>query len=513
MTRRAMQAAAMLGLNLEQEQRTPASRMSSRPLSAFRAPLSLLIGPSGCGKTTRLRQLAAQARAQRASLTTIDLDPRRETTPANLPLVDLFPGPVENAMRALARAGLAEGSCMVRTPSTLSAGQHFRLRLALAMAEPERSKRTPRFLLIDEFAATLDSATAHCVALLLRRFIDESPGTRAVIATHREELLGALRPERVVRVDEQRKADNGQRTSGQGSLLRMSAFRSPLPALSFDITPGTLADYHPLARHHYRAGTPATIVRVLTARLRQPTADSEQRTLSQSHPLRMSAVHFPLSTVGVLLISMPTLNASWRRRAWPARFNTRDKREDARRINHPETGVRCISRVIVDPRFRSLGLATRLVRAYLDDPLTTHTEAVAAMGRLSGFFEAAGMTRFDIPLGIGHARLLDLLEQFGIEPHELAAPTRAFARACARIGAPLLTRELLHWSRSSRAASAASRAASEPIDLFRAACRTLAATPAAFVSAARRDDRSEPGVWRVFERNPRTANPHDSSAP
>jgi hypothetical protein len=180
---------------------------------------------------------------------------------------------------------------------------------------------------------------------------------------------------------------------------------------------------------------------------------------------------------------MPTLNASWRRRAWPGLFNTGDKREDARRINHPVTGVRCISRVIVDPRFRALGLATRLVRAYLDDPLTTHTEAVAAMGRLSGFFEAAGMTRFNLPLGVGHARLMDLLDQFGIEPHELATPTRTFARARARIGDPLLTRELRHWSRSSRAAAAASRASSEPIDLFRAACRMLASGPVAFVAS------------------------------
>ena len=91
---------------------------------------------------------------------------------------------------------------------------------------------------------------------------------------------------------------------------------------------------------------------------------------------------------GVLVVTMPTLNSAWRDQAWPGRYRTGDKKADAARINRE---LRTIARVIVDPRFRARGVATRLVRAYLKDPLTPATEAIAAMGRVCPFFASADM--------------------------------------------------------------------------------------------------------------------------
>lgn len=61
--------------------------------------------------------------------------------------------------------------------------------------------------------------------------------------------------------------------------------------------------------------------------------------------------------LGVLVVSMPVLNSRLRPLAWPSRYRTGDRRADARRINRE---LRTLSRVIVDPRVRGIGLATRL---------------------------------------------------------------------------------------------------------------------------------------------------------
>lgn len=134
---------------------------------------------------------------------------------------------------------------------------------------------------------------------------------------------------------------------------------------------GTSADYHALSHLHYRAPDPATIERVLT--LIDPTD-----ALSDAPAC-------------VLVVSRPTLNAWWRNHAWPG-LAALDKRRRAQWLN---AHVRTISRVIVHPRWRGLGVAQLIVRLYLADPITDRTEASAAMGSLSDFFQRAGMERHE----------------------------------------------------------------------------------------------------------------------
>lgn len=193
------------------------------------------------------------------------------------------------------------------------------------------------------------------------------------------------------------------------------------------IEPGTMRDYDALAVFHYRAGPPATVARgrrgapaVLRAR------DAEAGALA-----------------GVLVVSMPTLNGLWRDLAWPGRYSTGDKRRDAARVN---AELRCISRVVVDPRWRGLGVARGLVRAYLDRPLTPATEALAAIGGVCPFFERAGMTPYLLPPAPHDARLLDALWACGVEPWSLldsAIARRTLERR------PWLERELRAWARGS----------------------------------------------------------------
>ncbi|UYV12467.1 MAG: GNAT family N-acetyltransferase [Phycisphaera sp.] len=167
-------------------------------------------------------------------------------------------------------------------------------------------------------------------------------------------------------------------------------FSSPDPD-TITIEAGVPADLAPLARFHYAAGRPGPIARVLRA-----VDDNE--------------------VVGVLVASMPTLNGRWRPIAWPGEYDTPDKRANALRLNHD---VRVISRVIVDPRYRGRGLAVRLVRAYLDNPQTARTEALATMAHACPFFERAGMRRIELPPSKADARLLRALDRHGLEPADL----------------------------------------------------------------------------------------------
>lgn len=188
------------------------------------------------------------------------------------------------------------------------------------------------------------------------------------------------------------------------------------------IAPASLSDLITLSRFHYRSGPPATFARILAA-------------------------HIDGHLAGVLAVSMPTLNGAWRSLAWPGDYDTGPKRRRALRLNRD---VRTISRVIVDPRFRARGIARALIRAYLDDPLTRRTEAIASMGDLCPVFQRAGMRSWRLPPPLRDQRLIDALHHVRIPPHALALRPRALAAS----QHPLIAREIRRWANDSRATRA-----------------------------------------------------------
>ena len=96
----------------------------------------------------------------------------------------------------------------------------------------------------------------------------------------------------------------------------------------------------------------------------------------------------------VAVLSYPTVNSAARDRAlgmtaWPP----------ARKLALANRDVRTISRVVVHPQFRGIGLASHLVRTICDQCPTRWVEAYAVMGRVHPFFEKGGMNRHDPPGG------------------------------------------------------------------------------------------------------------------
>lgn len=204
------------------------------------------------------------------------------------------------------------------------------------------------------------------------------------------------------------------RTPVETAALRIEITRVPLLSRRSAVA---LERLSPL---HYRAGEPATCVALLLAR--DPCANLD---------------------IGLLQVSMPTLNGSWRAHAWPdvfgPEFIARDAASRARTVN---MFLRTISRVIVDPRYRGLSVARRLVSAYLDEPLTPLTESLAAMSRFCPFFERAGMRRVPWPASRRDVAFARALAAHRCEPWRLAD-----IDACQRLLAdkPTLRHALRAW--------------------------------------------------------------------
>lgn len=412
-----------------------AQSIASR-LADQRARIVLLTGPSGAGKSTLLRALPDHLRKRRIHCIHLDAIPLRDEA-----LVDLFDSNLDEALRCLAHAGLAEAALFARPPSQLSDGQRTRLRIALALDLARRRPREPCAILADEFLHTLDRPTARSVAITLRRAVLSTTNLSLIAATAHDDMTHPLQPDHHLALD-------------LGDLAAPStlalAETPPRPADHFAIAPAPFSAYLALARFHYRAAPPAT------------------------RPLTLAA-HDAASgvLVGALVVSMPTLNAAWRAIAWPGRYSP-PSREATRRLNDE---VRCISRVVVDPRFRARGAATALIRHYLDNPLTIHTEAVAAMGRACPIFTRAGMTEHTLPPRAQDERLLHVLSTLRIPRSRLATPSALLRRLDAD-KRHTLARAARTWANHSRRDRSARDADLEP--LLRRAAKTILATPTAY---------------------------------
>lgn len=191
---------------------------------------------------------------------------------------------------------------------------------------------------------------------------------------------------------------------------RFKAHDKP-PADGLELVRGTIADYNRLKAYHYRAKKPATATRVLAFRHAKRSAVS-----------RFLDAPAETSTAAVLVESLPSLGCRMRNWALHDRYGAwLEPHQRAVLLNRE---VRVISRVVVHPCWRGLGLAVRLVKAALAEPATLYTEALAAMGRVNPFFERAGMTAYHRPAHAFDARLIDAMHLAGLTVGDLAMPDR-----------------------------------------------------------------------------------------
>jgi len=167
------------------------------------------------------------------------------------------------------------------------------------------------------------------------------------------------------------------------------------------IEQGDIGDYKQLARYHYR----------------------ESRLGPYSTIFAIKAEKMPgvlrRQMVGVIVYATPAAAVEMRNVALGGVLSNISQRDKLSFINN---NISNISRVVIEPRFRGLGLAARLVRETLCLVNVPMIEALAVMGHVNPFFEKAGMKAYVGKEPLRCARLIEALIAAGIAKEILIDP-------------------------------------------------------------------------------------------
>lgn len=183
-------------------------------------------------------------------------------------------------------------------------------------------------------------------------------------------------------------------------------------AKELQIVPGDTTDYDRLAACHYRGERPVAVKAVYVLKARAGSG------LLQG-------------AVGVIVYTMPNPRVELRNVATGGLFAGLDRQSELSLLNR---SVRCIARVIVEPRLRGIGLAGRLVRETMPLLEVPIIEALGVMPRVNPFLERAGMRAFESRVPLKHARLIEALSAVGVEEADLVSPEAVQARLDALSG-------------------------------------------------------------------------------
>lgn len=328
-----------------------------------------ITGESGSGKSILLRELINLIRASKSEFDGGVVQDSEFQIDLDEILVDGVGSDVNEALRCLSLAGLNDAFLFVRRFKELSEGQKYRYKVAKMLA----SGSSVWFL--DEFAATLDRETAKIVAFCLQK-VARRAGRTVILATSHEDLFDDASPSVYIRKGWGEEVHVEYRSNKVGetcSLMRRVKIRE-----------GGIADYNPLSYLHYRAGRPWGIKKIFAAELNR-------------------------RVIGVIVYSVPPLKAAGRTKF----LGYTPKAEEVNR------DFLIISRVILHPKYRSIGLGTRLVRETLPLAESKYVEAIAVMARYNPFFNKAGMQEVpvDSTFSTGCQTILDGLKEYGFNPH------------------------------------------------------------------------------------------------
>ncbi len=167
----------------------------------------------------------------------------------------------------------------------------------------------------------------------------------------------------------------------------------------FALARGRSSDYFALEHFHYLPRRPATYADVWVVIYHENDAlyraaldfgDHDPRESLWRNAAHREDMHPPSRVVAVGVLSFPSFRSAPRERV----LNLTDLSHRPR-LRFTNDHLRTISRVVVHPQFRGLGLASELVRKLIETCPTRYVEASAVMARVHPFFEAAGMRRVE----------------------------------------------------------------------------------------------------------------------
>ena len=326
-----------------------------------------ITGESGSGKSVLLKAIERDLGDEAVNVDSVQADPDK-------PIIETVGKDLNEGLELLCRVGLNDAYLFLRRYRELSDGQRYRYRIAKLL---ESGKQ---WWVMDEFCATLDRETAKIVAFNVQKQARRE-GKAVIVATTHTDLFEDLAPSVHI-------------VKGWGKRLEVHYYpnherRVCSVARGLRVEEGTREDYEQLAPFHYRnPETKPVAVKIFALR----RDDNEP--------------------VGVIMYSYPPINCSGRAEALGRKLS----------LDEANRSLATISRVILHPKYRSMGLGVRLVEETLPLVERRYIETMAVMAEYSPFFEKAGMRRIlnrKPPEPVVNA--VKSLEGLGFKPYLLAS--------------------------------------------------------------------------------------------
>jgi len=317
-------------------------------LDFCKGDLIFVTGDSGGGKTLLLKAFKKFFGNEAIELGDLEIDPD-ET------LVEGVGRDVKEAIEILSLCGLNDAFLVLRKYKELSEGQKYRYKLAKLMDDRERN-----VWVIDEFCATLDRVMACILAYLVQKVARKHDKTVIVGTTHRD-LIEDFQPDILIEKGFERDVKTSKHDF---SRKRCSIYEN------IRIEKASFEDYDRLGRFHYR------------------TRGSKSLSMKDSYKLLLNN-----ELIGVIVYSPSYLNLKARNMVFGERYiYTPGDLHKAKLINEE---IARISRVVIHPKFRGIGLGSFLVRETMPKVKVKVIEVLAVMAKYNPFFEKAGMVRVD----------------------------------------------------------------------------------------------------------------------
>jgi len=297
-----------------------------------------ITGDSGSGKSVLLKALEKDIRQdiKQSCINITEIKPK-----PNKPLIETLGKTFEEALELLSKVGLNDAFLFLRTYEQLSDGQKYRYKIAKLVESRKQ------WWIADEFCSTLDRDTAKIVAFNLQKAARKT-GKALIAATTHTDLLQDLKP-------------NVHIHKKFGKEITVHYYHTEPPkectlTKEMRIEEGTIADYKKLCLFHYRSA-------------RCPA------------PRKIFALKRKNEVCGVIVYSYPPPHCFGRSKMWKGVFSEMQQE------------LSTITRVIVHPKYRAIGLGVKLVKETLPLAGTPYVETVAVMAKYNPFFEKAGMQK------------------------------------------------------------------------------------------------------------------------
>jgi ABC-type lipoprotein export system ATPase subunit len=330
-TDRTIQVADSFGLGIDQTQKFKV--YDNFQVEIGPKDIVYITGDSGSGKSVLLKWFEKALKPDTINIADIKPEPHK-------PLIDQIGKNFTEALELLSKAGLNDAFLFVRRYGELSDGQKYRFCIAKMM---ESSKQ---YWIFDELCSLLDRDTAKIVAYNVQKLARQQ-GKAVLAATTHTDLFEDLNPSVKIHKRYGREATveyYPNKPAEQCSLVR-----------EMHIEEGTYQDWKKLAGFHYRSHRIAFHKKIFV--------------LKRGEEL-----------CGVIVYCYPPPTCFGRKLVLP-KMTMQELSEK----------LSIISRVVVHPKYRTIGLGVKLVKETLPLAGTPYVEMVAVMAKYNPFAEKAGM--------------------------------------------------------------------------------------------------------------------------